>query len=547
MPFGRKPRTKLNSAALALVGAVLLPSAAPAGPNVVVILTDDQRWDCVGSADRPYLGIRTPNLDRLAAEGARFRNAFVTTSLCSPSRASMLSGLYAHTHQVINNFTDFPADLPSYPRQLQAAGYETAYIGKFHMGEQSDEKRPGFDYWISHTGQGRYDENTFNIDGTRKVVKGYYTKVVTDMAVEWLRGRGDRPFLLVLGHKAPHGPFVPEEKYRHAFDAAKIEYPASAFDLAGKPRWIAERLDTWHGIYGPLYGFRNEFPDRSGAGVKVFGDFVRSYLGTILSVDDSVGAICHALKETGRLEDTVIIFTSDNGFLLGEHGMIDKRTMHEESIRVPLLVRYPKRIRPGSVIDEMVLNIDLAPSIVELCGAAPLPKVHGRSWAVLLERTSRAGDHRPDPEREQAGRAGAPGTLAGASGSVGPVAGAPGSVGPVAGAPGSVGWRTSWYYEYDYEKQFPYTPNVRGVRTADWKYVHYPHGDGKPDRHKAELYNLRADPQERKNLIDDPACADRLADLRAELARLMNECDALPDKMPLDEGVKMELPEKAIR
>ncbi len=488
-------------------------------PNIVVILTDDQRWDCLGCADQPYLGIRTPNLDRLASEGARFRNMFVTTSLCSPSRASFLSGLYAHTHRVINNFTDFPADLPSYPRQLKAAGYETAYIGKFHMGEQSDEPRPGFDYWVTHKGQGRYYDNVFNINGRREEKKGYYTTVVTDMAVEWLRRRHERPFLLILGHKAPHGPFVPEDRYGHLYDEVKIDYPATAFALEGKPKWIEQRLDTWHGIYGPLYGFRKDFPDRSSAGVRAFGEFVRRYLGTIQSVDDSTGRILRTLADTGRLDNTLVIFTSDNGFLLGEHGMIDKRTMHEESIRVPLLARWPKRIRPGTVIDEMVLNIDLAPTLVDLAGAEALPKTHGRSWAVLLDRGATS------PEQPQGAGSGA---------------------NPGRGA-GRDGWRTSWYYEYNYEKQFPYTPNVRGVRTADWVYMHYPHGDGGPDRHKAELYDLKADPHETRNLIDDPACAGKLGELKAELERLMKDCGALPDSMPLDEGVKTELPEKAIR
>ena len=196
--------------------------AADTRPNVVFILTDDQRWDCLGCHEKPYLGMKTPNLDRLAREGARFRNAFCTTSLCSPSRASILSGLYAHTHNVINNFTDYPADLPSYPRQLQQAGYETAYIGKFHMGEQSDEKRPGFDYWVTHTGQGKYEGNTFNIDGQRVEKKGYYTTVVTEMATEWLKRPRNKPFMMVLGHKAPHGPFVPEPKYANTYDDQKI-------------------------------------------------------------------------------------------------------------------------------------------------------------------------------------------------------------------------------------------------------------------------------------------------------------------------------------
>jgi len=467
-------------------------------PNVVFILTDDQRWDALGCAGHPFL--KTPHLDRLAAEGARFANCFCTTSLCSPSRASMLSGLYAHAHGITNNFTDYPNDLPSFPRQLQAAGYATAYIGKWHMNEQSDERRPGFDFWASHKGQAKYYDTEFNINGTRGVLKGYYTTRVTDLAIDWMAQQRpqDKPFLLILGHKAPHSPNTPEPQYEHLFDNVKIEYPDTAFHLEGKPDWIRQRLDTWHGIYGPLWGFRKEFPDRRPEAVSAFAAFCRAYYATIKSLDDSVGRLYEALRASGQLDNTLIIFVGDNGFFLGEHGMMDKRTMHEASIRIPLLARYPALIRPGTVVGRMVLNVDIAPTILDICGAAPLPKGHGQSWRRLA-----AGD--------------------------------------------ATGWRTSWYYTYDYEKQFPYTPNVRGVRTDDWKYIHYPHGDGKPDRHRAELYHLKADPLETKNLIDDPAQAPRVGQLKSELQRLMADAGALPDRMPLDEGVKDVLPEKSIR
>jgi len=486
-----------NAAAMFAVSGNQAMSGEPTpGPNVLFILTDDQRWDALSCAGHPFL--KTPNLDRLAAEGAWFRNMFVTTSLCSPSRASYLSGLYAHTHGVIDNFTDYPENLPSIPRRLQQAGYETAYIGKWHMGEQSDERRPGFDYWASHKGQGQYYDTEFNINGQRKVLEGYYTHRVTDLAIDWLRRQRTRPFLLILGHKAPHTPFTAEKKYLHIYDDVEIPYPASAFHLDDKPEWVRQRINTWHGNYGPLFGFRKKFPDSSAAGVKEFAEFVRAYIATIKSVDDSVGRIYQALKDSGQLDNTLLVFASDNGFFLGEHGMTDKRTMHEPSIRVPLLARYRKLIRPGTVIDQMVLSIDLAPSILDICGQPPLPNIHGMSWKPLLQ-----------------GDAG--------------------------------GWRKSWYYEYNYEKQFPYTPNVRGVRTDAWKYVHYPHGDGTPDRHKAELYNLKTDPGENHNLIDGPAYAAKLAELQAELERLMQQTGALPDRMPLDEGVKTELPAESIR
>ena len=453
-------------------------------PNVVVVITDDQRWDCLSCAGHPFL--KTPNLDRLAAEGARFANAFVTTSLCSPSRASMLSGLYAHTHRIINNFTDYPSSLPSYPVRLHDLGYETAYIGKWHMGEQSDEKRPGFDYWASHKGQGKYFDTTFNINGERKLLKGYYTHRVTDLAVDWIKRPRGRPFCLIVGHKAAHTDFQPEPKYAHVFDDVEIKPPSTIDNIDDKPKWVRDRLETWHGVKGPLFG------------IKDYATFVRRYLATLLSVDDSVGALYAALKETGELDNTLFIFTSDNGFLLGEHGMTDKRTMNEESIRVPFIVRYPRLIREPRVVEEMVLNIDMAPSIVDICTDGKLPGVQGLSWKSLFT-----------------------------------------------GEP--VKWRTSWLYEYNYEKEFPYTPNVRGVRTDEWKYVHYPNGTGLTDTYKAELYNLKADPLETHNLIDDPSAAKKLEELKNELRRLLAETGALPDRMPRNPVIRKELPEESIR
>lgn len=488
--------------------AVLVPAGvggasaadAPRRPSVVFVLCDDLRADSIGLAGHPYL--KTPHIDRLGREGLHFRNAFCTTSLCSPSRASLLSGLYAHSHGVTNNFTEFPADLPSFPRALDAAGYHTAYIGKWHMGEENDSPRPGFDYFVTHKGQGQYFDTEFNVAGKRQVLPGYYTTVVTDLAERWLRELPDdgQPFLLMLGHKAPHSFYFPEPKYAHAFDAVEIGYPASAFALGDKPAWFAQRLDTWHGIYGPLFEYRKQFPDRSPAAVKDFAAMIRAYWGTILSVDDSVGRLVALLRERGELDQTLFIFTGDNGLLNGEHGMVDKRTMHEPSIRVPLVVRYPGLTPPTAprTIDGMVLTVDMAPSILDICGVPPLPKTHGRSWKRLA-----MGD--------------------------------------------AAGWRTSWYYEYNYEKQFPYTPNVRGVRTDRYKLIRYPHGDGGPDRHLGELYDLQQDPDESKNLIADPAYAGLVAELRGELDRLIREADGLPDTMPLDAGIGTALPDAKIR
>lgn len=496
----------IRSIAVAIFGSLLcwnLVETAEAAdavrPNILFILCDDLRWDSLGCAGHPYL--KTPHIDRLANEGLFFANAFCTTSLCSPSRASILSGLYAHTHGVTNNFTEFPADMASFPKLLHDAGYETAYIGKWHMGEDNDEKRPGFDYFVTHKGQGKYFDTEFNLDGKkREVVPGYYTTVVTDMATDWLKQPRSKPWVMMLGHKAPHSFYFPETKYQHAFDGVEVKYPDTAFHLETQPKWIKERLPTWHGIYGPLFEWRKKFPDDRPEAVKDFANMIRAYWGTILSVDDSVGRLTALLKESGQLDNTIIVFMGDNGLLNGEHGMVDKRTMHEPSIRVPLVVRYPgltAAAKPQRVT-RMVLTEDIAPSLLDLCGVPAPEKLHGRSWKKLIQ----TGD--PD-------------------------------------------WRHSFLYHYNYEKQFPYTPNIRGVRTDDWKYAHYPHGDGQPDRHLAELYDLKNDPEERHNLIADPKYADQLRVLQAELKRVMADVGITQDKMPVDEGIKQQLPDQKIR
>ena len=473
---------------------------APRQPNVLFVLLDDLRWDTLGYAGHPH--VKTPHIDRIAREGINFRNAFSTTSLCSPSRASLLSGVYAHRHGVTNNFTEFPASMESFPRALQRAGYQTAYVGKYHMGENNDEPRPGFDYFVTHKGQGRYFDNELNFNGQRReVVKGYYTTVVTDIALDWLKqDHAGKPWMMILGHKAPHSFYTPEEKYSRTFDSVPVPYPASAFSLGDKPGWIKERMSTWHGIYGPLFEWRRTFPDARPEAVKDFERMVHAYWGTIQSVDDSVGRLRAWLEASGQLDNTIIVFVGDNGLLQGEHGMVDKRTMHEPSIRIPMAIRFPGLTTTPKVIDQQVLTEDMAPSLLELTGTAPIGGIDGRSWVRLVKS-------------------------------------------------GDPTWRKSWFYYYNYEAEFPYTPNVRGVRTEDWKYVHYPHGDGQPDRHMAELYNLRADPGENRNLIADPGSASVLGTLRGELTRLMADTGLTPatDKMPLDAGIKKQLPDQKIR
>lgn len=470
-------------------------------PNVLFILTDDQRWDCVGLEPRGV--VATPNIDRLGREGVWFRNHFCTTSLCSPSRGSILTGLYAHAHGVTNNFTEYPESVMTWPKALQQLGYDTAYIGKYHMGEENDEPRPGFDYFATHRGQGKYFDTEFRINGgERAIIPGYYTTVVTDLAETWIREREtDQPWAMILGHKAPHSFYTPEPKYEHAFDHVNAQYPASAFQIQDNDSWYKQRLSTWHGIYGPLFDFRKEWPNTSPEAVSDFARMQRSYWSTILSVDDSVGRLLRVLEERGELDNTIVIFTADNGLLAGEHGMIDKRTAHEPSIRIPLLMRYPGvvPVDQSRQIQQMTLTVDFAPSILELCGAEPLEAIHGKSWVETIR----------DPE--------------------------------------SARGRDAFVYMYNYEKQFPYTPNVRAIRTDRWKLVRYPHGDGSPDRHTADLFDLHTDPDETTNLINDPAHKSLVVELDRRMSELISELGAAPDQMPLDEGIGTELPDASIR
>jgi arylsulfatase A-like enzyme len=483
-----------------LVSVCASLTAAPAAkPNVLFILCDDLRPDALGAYGSAH--VKTPHIDALAKSGVRFANAFCTTSLCSPSRASILTGLYAHRHGVRDNFTELPANLPHWPGRLKAAGYQTAYVGKWHMGENNDEPRPGFDWFVTHKGQGKYFDTEWNVNGQRRETpKGYYTHVVTDYVIDWLKQRpAGQPWALSLGQKAPHSFYFPEPKYEKAFDHVKVPYPATAFSLDDKPDWIRQRLRTWHGIYGPLFEWRKKFPDDRPEAVQDFANMVRAYWGTVLSVDDSVGRLVAYLKQSGQYENTIIVFMGDNGLLEGEHGMVDKRTMHEGSIRIPIIVRGPG-LPTGKVIEPQVLAMDMAPSLLDLCGSPPLEKIQGRSWKKLAQS-------------------------------------------------GDPAWRRSWFYEYNYEKQFPYTPNIRGIRTDEWKYMRYPHGDGSADRHLDELYHLKSDPLETRNLARSAQHAATRAKLAAELSALLAAEGLTPDKdrMPLDEGIKTELPDQKIR
>lgn len=444
--------------------------------NVVIILSDDHRYDFMGfHPDAPDF-LQTPSMDRMAREGMHLANAFVTTSLCSPSRASILTGQYAHTHGVVDNSTPVPEGTQFFPEDLQAAGYATAYVGKWHMGEATDDPRPGFDRWVSFRGQGSYTDPTLNVDGERVERTGYTTDLLTDYAVEWLEGRepAGEPFFMVLSHKAVHAEFLPAPRHRGALDALDVPHPPSmaktASNYDGKPRWVREQRYSWHGV------------DYMYHGQLTFDTFYRRYAETLQALDESVGRVLDALKAQNLDENTLVLYLGDNGFLLGEHGLIDKRNAYEESIRIPMLAWAPGFVEAGSRAEGLVRNIDIAPTVLALAGASSDIPMEGASFLPMLEgQGMEAGEDR------------------------------------------------AFLYEYYWEHAFPHTPTTLALRGDQYKFIYY-HGVWDTN----ELYDLQNDPQEQHNLIDVPAYAETVTEMRNRLFDRLDEAGAM--RVPMRRG-----------
>ena len=343
---------------------------------------DDLRWDEV---HYPFVGL--PNLQRLEREGVRFRNAFVTTPLCSPSRASFLTGQYAHRHGILDNTDRSPRshELVTFPRLLHDAGYETAFLGKWHMG-LDDRPRPGFDHWVSVPGQGRYEDPELNVNGERKVVPGYFTDVLNDFAVEFLKRPHTKPFLLFLAHKAVHpdviqradgsvanlraDTFIPADRHKELYAGAEIpRRPNYARPPAGKPALLRKIGDL------PPLGRETVTSD----------DTILKRLRMLQAVDEGLGRMLEVLDSEKKLDDTLVVFTSDEGFFYGEHGLSEERRLaYEESVRIPLVMRWPRLVAPGRSLDPPVLGLDLAPTLLEIGGAPERADMHGRSLVPLL-------------------------------------------------------------------------------------------------------------------------------------------------------------------
>lgn len=423
-------------------------------PNFVIFMTDDQRFDAMSCAGNKVL--RTPNLDRLAGEGVRFRNAFVTNSLCAPSRATILTGKYSHATGVMDNKArTIKPDQVLFTQLLQKAGYEVAFCGKSHVtGSLRDYK---WDYYFGYKDQGKYINPRIaeGTDGKDEVRQGYMDDIVTGKAADWLTSRkSDKPFCLLLWFKASHRSWNRAPRHADLFKDTAIPKPATFdADFKGKPKAFIE-ADNRIG----------KFKD-----VLTLDSFLKDYYSTLTAMDENVGRVLEVLTKKGQLDETFIMHTSDNGFFAGEWQMFDKRFMHEPSIRVPMLVRYPKLIKAGSLNDKMVLNIDIAPTVLDLAGVKVPTDLHGRSMVALLK-------NQPAP------------------------------------------WRKDWLYEYF---EFPGAHSVRknrGVRTERYKYIHYFEA---PE--EFELYDLQKDPDERDNLYGRPEYAELTKQLRERMTELRKE------------------------
>lgn len=460
-------KTKITLAAIAAIAiltvsitTVLSPQAqedSESTPpmNVVFILSDDHRYDFMSFLDTPTF-LETPNLDRIREKGMHIRNAFVSTALCSPSRASILTGQYAHRHGVVDNNRLVPDGTIFFPQLLQDVGYETAFFGKWHMGKADDNPRPGFDRWVSFRGQGEYYDPELNVDGTRSRHEGYTADILTDYSLEWLDDRDDsKPFFLYLSHKSVHSMFEPEEDDLGRYEDEPLVYPETMANTeenyAGHPPWVRAQRNSWHGVDYMYHGDMD------------FDTFYRRYTETLYSMDRSIGRVLDYLEANDLEENTLVIYMSDNGFSFGEHGLIDKRHMYEESMRVPMLVYSPGMIEPGSTTDAMIQNVDIAPTLLSLAGHEVPDNMDGRNFLPLL-----SGQDVP--------------------------------------------WRDSLIYEYYWEWNFPQTPTTIGLRDDRYKYIFY-HGVWGDD----ELFDLQADPMETTNLFKSEAHQDIVVDMRTDL------------------------------
>ena len=465
--------------------------------NIIFILADDHRYDAMGFMNK-IRGLQTPGMDKMAKEGAHLKNAFVSTALCSPSRASILTGQYAHTHTVVDNEAALPGNLVFFPKYMQQAGYQTAFLGKWHMGNTDDQPQPGFDHWVSFRGQGVYYDPELNINGKReKQPEGsYITDLLTEQSIKWMSGRNkNKPFFLYLSHKGVHAEFYPAKRhegkytdipiicppsmYLTATDSSKtfgtVTAPQTKVNYQDIPKWVRNQRYSWHGVDNMYHG---QIP---------FDQFYRRYLETLQAVDESIEKLIDWIVSQGMQENTMVVYMGDNGFSFGEHGLIDKRHAYEESMRVPLLIWAPGMVRPGTVITENIMNVDLAPTFLQIAGISKPAQMQGYSFAELL-----------------AGK--------------------------------STGWkRSNVYYEYYWEAAFPQTPTTFAIRSDRYKYIYY---NGVWDIN--ELFDLQADPYEMNNLVRDTSYRKTGMALKAELFEWLQQTGGLQIPLKKASGMRFD-------
>ncbi|MCF7854456.1 MAG: sulfatase [Candidatus Pacebacteria bacterium] len=457
-------------------------------PNILFIMSDDHAshaMSCYGSRIN-----KTPNLDRIANEGMLFNNCFCTNSICTPSRATILTGTYNHVNNVTTLATHMDNRLQTFPKLLKEAGYRTAIFGKWHLGQGPDHCPTGFDDWAVLPGQGLYHNPEFIFKGPdggeRHTVKGYVTDIITDMILDWLESRdSEQPFCLLYHHKAPHRAWEPDEKHAHMYLNEDIPEPDTLYDDYSNRASAAAAAEMRVGVHMRPQDMKcdlNHTLPEDDMRKWAYQRYIKDYLRVIASVDDNVGRVLDYLDENGLTENTLVIYTSDQGFFLGDHGWYDKRFMYEESLRMPFIVRYPREIEAGTVNDGMILNTDFAPLFLDLAGVSVSGDMQGRSIRPLLN-----GQMPSD-------------------------------------------WRDAMYYRYWMHKEHHNVYAHYGIRTMRYKLIYY-YSDplGQPGtidetyEPEWELFDLAKDPCELNNVYADPAYADVVRELTQRLHELQAE------------------------
>ena len=453
-------------------------------PNILFIMSDDHASHAI-SAYGSRIN-QTPNIDRIAKEGIRFNNCFCTNSICTPSRATILTGTYNHVNNVTTLSSKLDGRLTTFPKLLQAEGYQTAIVGKWHLGHGGHANPTGFDYWNILPGQGLYHDPEMIDMGEKKVYPGYVTDIITDLSLDWLKERDpEQPFMLMTHHKAPHRPWDPDEKLMHLYQNTDIPEPETFHDdysnrasAAKEAKMRVDRDMTDRDLKYPVPEGLTSAEEKQWK----YQRYIKDYLRCVASIDNNVGRMLDYLDQERLAENTIVVYTSDQGFFLGDHGWYDKRFMYEESLRMPFVMRYPREIEAGSINDDMILNLDFAQTFLDCTNVDQTDEMQGRSFRPLMN-----GKTIED-------------------------------------------WRTSMYYRYWMHLAHHHVYAHYGLRTHDHKLIYY-YADGlgtpgsadDPKPPEWELFDLKKDPHEINSVYDNPDYSEIQAQLTSELYQLQSQ------------------------